>query len=82
MKLMCRDCYIKTHSVPQGYKCEMSNEKYRCTVCGKNKFIVVNIYNESLLLNFKKVLYPDCLIYYILLSSTAFDTIRKKLQKS
>lgn len=43
MKLLCRDCYIKTHSVPQGYKCEMSNEKYRCTVCGKNKFIVVNI---------------------------------------
>ncbi len=56
MKLMCRDCYLKTHSVPQGYKCEMSNEKYRCTVCGKNKFIVVNIYKESLLLNFKKAL--------------------------
>lgn len=56
MKLICRECYLKTHSVPQDRKCEMSNEKYQCSVCEKNKFIVVNIYKENLLLNFKKVL--------------------------
>ena len=55
MRLLCYRCYRKEHKVKRGYKCEMSCEKFICDVCGKKRYIVVNVYDKNKpLLNFGK----------------------------